>query len=70
MCQHQSILHTLLTWLPLSEISIEGTVLFYASGIIKNATEEPKRFYKMASRNVGNTFTAAGRSVYLFMGIM
>jgi len=37
---------------------------FYdATDIIKNMTEELKRLSQMASRNVSNTFTVAGRSV-------
>jgi len=35
---------------------MERTALFYATDIIKNATEELKRLSKMSNRNVSNTF--------------
>jgi len=39
-----------------------------ASDIFKNAMTELKRFHKMTSRNVSDTFTVSGRSVCLHKG--
>jgi hypothetical protein len=40
-----------------------ATLFFEAIVIIQNAKKELKRLSQMASRNVSNTFTTAGRSV-------
>jgi hypothetical protein len=48
-------------------ISIKGRRFYDTTDTMVNATEEPKR-QKLASRNVSNTFTVAGRRVFLHKG--
>jgi hypothetical protein len=43
--------------------ALKGRRLYGVTDIIKNAKEELKRFHTVASRNVFNTATIAGRSV-------
>jgi hypothetical protein len=47
-----------------------GRCFCNTNAIIKNAMEKLKRFYKMASRNVSNSFTVASRCVYCHKGII
>jgi hypothetical protein len=49
--------------LPPLKSAWKGQRLCDTTDITKNATEELKRLSKMASRNISNTFTGAGRSV-------
>jgi hypothetical protein len=49
-----------------TEISIEGA----ATDIIKKCEERAEKASKMSYRNVSNTFIVAGRSVYLYKGII
>jgi len=57
-------------FLPVSstEISIEKTVFCYAIDIIKNVTEELKRFSQNGFQECFQHFSAAGRSVELHNG--
>jgi transposase len=49
---------------PLKSV-LKGRRFYGVTDIIKNATEELKRFHTVASRNVSNTTKVAGRSVCL-----
>jgi len=48
--------------------ALKGRRVHGAAVIIKNATEELKRLSQNRSRTVFNTFTFAGRSIYLPKG--
>jgi hypothetical protein len=50
---------------------MKGWLFCGANDIVKNAMEKKRKgIHKMASRNVFNTFTVAGRIVYLHKGII
>jgi len=51
--------------LPPLKSGLKGRRFYGVTDIIKNATEELKRFHTVAFRNVSNTVTVAGRTVYL-----
>jgi len=51
--------------LPPLKSSLKGRRFYGVTEIIKNATEELKRFHIVAFKNVSNTATVAGRTVYL-----
>jgi hypothetical protein len=53
------------TFFPRLKSALKEWSLCDATYTIKNVAEELKGFHKTVSRNASNTFTVAGRSVYL-----
>jgi hypothetical protein len=55
---------------PKMKSALKGRRFCNVTDVLKNATKELKSFHKIASRNISNNFTAAGRSVCFHKGII